>query len=135
MPTIFVRSGQRFNIHAEHIIDGILHPRGVFLDPARRAEFGIQQIDVDLPAEYSTDTHTLGEVEEAPYFVVTPRPQEQLDRDHNNRIDMQIRALEAGQDRCLREAALTGDKTRLQAIEDQIQVLRAQRRAVPQQQQ
>lgn len=40
-------------------------------------------------------------------------------------IKAQIVSLEAKQHRAIREATLTGDKTRIQAIEDQIAALRA----------
>ena len=43
----------------------------------------------------------------------------------NVKIKAQIARLEAGHHRAIREATLTGDKTRLQAIEDQIVTLRA----------
>jgi hypothetical protein len=38
---------------------------------------------------------------------------------------MQIAALEATQARCVREATLTGDKTRLAALDAEISALRA----------
>jgi len=44
----------------------------------------------------------------------------------NDSIKQQIAEIEKGQARAVREAALTGDKTYLQSIEDQITVLRAQ---------
>ena len=45
--------------------------------------------------------------------------------DLNAPIKAEIVALEATQHRAIREATLTGDKTRIQAIEDQIAALRA----------
>ena len=44
----------------------------------------------------------------------------------NATIKVQIVALETQQHRAIREAVLSGDKTRLLALEDQIKLLRAQ---------
>lgn len=51
---------------------------------------------------------------------------EDLRQEQQAEIKARILALEAGQGRAIREAALTGDRTRLQAIEEQIVELRAQ---------
>lgn len=44
----------------------------------------------------------------------------------NVKIKAQIAKIESGQHRAVREATLTGDRARLQAIEDQIEALRKQ---------
>lgn len=45
---------------------------------------------------------------------------------NNTKLKAQIAKIESGQHRAVREATLTGDRARLQAIEDQIEALRKQ---------
>jgi hypothetical protein len=73
----------------------------------------------------SDETHYNQEIDEYPYLRVEPKSQEQLDMQHNVKVKQQIAALEAGQARAVREATLTGDKTRLTELDWAVASLRA----------
>lgn len=122
---MFIRNALRFNIYASATIDGVTYPH--FEDASIRERLGITEIpDPTPPADYSDETYYRTEQDESPYVIYTRKSQEQLDQLHNAKIKMQIAALEATQSRSIREATLTGDKTRLQALDDEIAALRGQ---------
>ena len=57
--------------------------------------------------------------------VIEPARSADEEKDlHNAKVKAKIAEVEAGQARAIREATLTGDKARLQAIEDRITDLR-----------
>ena len=100
--------------------------------PELRAAVGVIEIDDDpAPEDYSGDTYFRTEdwsATQRPYVIYTRKSDEQIDEITNNKIKAQIAALEAGQHRAIREATLTGDKTRLQKLDDDIAALRSQLR-------
>ena len=98
--------------------------------PEIRAAVGVIEIaDDPAPEGYSDDTYFRTEdwsATQRPYVIYTRKSDEQIDEITNNKIKAQIAALEAGQHRAIREATLTGDKTRLQKLDDDIAALRSQ---------
>ena len=117
-------TGKLVNIHAPY------KGRSRLDTPELREAVGVIEItDDQAPEDYSEDTYYRTEDWEAtqrPYIVYTRKPQEMIDEITNNKIKAQIAALEAGQHRAIREATLTGDKTRLQKLDDDIAALRSQ---------
>ena len=105
------------------------------LDSAEiRAAVGVVEIERDAPPEGYTDHPDWYEVREdwestqRPYIVYTRKPEEIIFEAANNKIKAQIVALEDQQGRAIREAVLTGDKTRLAELDTQIAALRSQLR-------
>ena len=98
--------------------------------PELRATVGVIEIaDDPAPEGYSEDTYFRTEdwnATQRPYVVYTRKSDEQINEVANNKVKAQIAALEAGQHRAIREATLTGDKTRLQKLDDDIAALRSQ---------
>lgn len=92
-----------------------------------RALIGAEALNVDKPDERY---FYVSEIEEAPWIVSVPKPQAQLDQIFNAEVLQKIAALEAGQSRAVREAAL-GSTARLKAIGEQIAALRATMKVVP----
>jgi hypothetical protein len=80
--------------------------------------------EIPDPARGNDEIEYTQELNEPPYIVITPKSQEQLDMQHNAKVKQQIAAIEAGQARAVREAAL-GDTTHIAAINASIEVLRA----------
>ena len=91
-------------------------------------------IEIADPVRMPDETHYNQEIDEAPYLITTPKPQEQLDQAFNAKVKAQIAALEATQDRCVREAIVSGDTTRAVALEASIAALRATLIVIPEQQ-
>ena len=81
-------------------------------------------VEIPDPVRGDEEYNYNQEINEAPYLIVTPKSQEQLDMQHNAKVKQQIAAIEAGQARAVREAAL-GDTTHIAAINASIEVLRA----------
>ena len=120
------KTGKMVNIYA---------PFGGFsrLDMAEiRARAGVVEIaDDPAPEGYSDDTYFRTEdwsATQRPYVTYTRKSDEQINEVANNKVKAQIAALEASQHRAIREATLTGDKTRLQKLDDDIAALRSQLR-------
>ena len=97
-----------------------------------RARAGVVEIaDDPAPEDYSDDTYFRTEdwnATQRPYIVYTRKPEEIIVEAANNKIKAQIVALEDQQGRAIREAVLTGDKTRLAELDTQIAALRSQLR-------
>jgi hypothetical protein len=87
---------------------------------------GIEEVEeASPPDDEPADNFYRTETGEAPYVIYTRKPQVVIDQSHNATVRSKIAFLESGQARCVREAALTGDKTRLQALDTEISDLRA----------
>jgi len=92
---MFIKDGKRFNIHqkyrdpetGEHGIDMTLQ--------VNRDRFGVTEIPD--PVRMPDETHYNQETDDAPYLIVTPKPQEQVDAAHNAEVWQKIRALEASE--------------------------------------
>lgn len=80
--------------------------------------------EIPDPARGDDEIEYTQEINEAPYIVITPKSQEQLEKQHNANVKAQIAGIESSSTRALREAAL-GSPAFLIAIEAQIQGLRA----------
>lgn len=79
------------------------------------------------PADYSEDTYYRTEQDDAPYIVYTLKSPEQLKKLRNQKRKERIVRIENGQSlRAIREALLTGDKTKLQDIEARIVAIRGE---------
>ena len=117
-------TGKLVNIHAPY------KGRSRLDSPELREAVGVIEIAEDTaPDDYAEETYFRAEDWEAtqrPYIVYTRKPQGMIVESANNKIKAQIVALEAGQHRAIREATLTGDKTRLQKLDDDIAALRSQ---------
>ena len=50
--------------------------------------------EIPDPVRESDETHYNQEINDPPYLISTPKPQEQIDASHNERIKQQIRAIE-----------------------------------------
>jgi len=92
--------------------------------PEYMAELGITEIpDVPRP-DVSDDTHFVFPTDEPPYWSATEKPVEMVEQLEDSRLIQKMEALESRSMRAVREATLTGDKTKLQALEDKIADLR-----------
>ena len=80
--------------------------------------------EIPDPVRGNDEVEYTQEINEAPYVIITPKSQEQLDAQNNSKTKAQIAALESTQARCVRECALSGDKVRLQGLDDEIAALR-----------
>ena len=114
---------KRVNIHAPY------KGRSRLDTPEIRTAAGV--IEIADPERMPDETHYNQEIDEAPYLISTAKPQEQLDAAFNAKVKAQIAALEATQDRCVREAIVSGDNTRAIALEASIAALRATLIAMP----
>ena len=123
---MFIRNSLRFNIYASKTIDGVTYPH--FQNADLRAQVGITEIPD--PVRESTETHYVREIDEAPYVINEPKAQDVLDREFNVIIKQKIAAIEAGQARAVREAAL-GNTQHLQDIETAVVLLRGQLKPEP----
>lgn len=97
----------------------------------REAVGVIEIADDPAPEDYSEDTYFRTEdwnATQRPYIIYTRKSDEQINEANNVKVKAQIAALESGQHRAIREATLTGDKTRLQKLDDDIAALRSQLR-------
>lgn len=73
---MFIRNSKRFNIWASQIINDVRYPH--FRDPALRVQLGITEI-AD-PVRESEETHYVQEIDDAPYVINTPKPQDVIDK-------------------------------------------------------
>lgn len=79
------------------------------------------------PEDFSDDTYYRTEQDDAPYVVWTKKSPEQLKQVRNRKRKERIARIEDKQSiRAIREALLTGDKTKLQDIEDQVVAVRGE---------
>jgi replication fork clamp-binding protein CrfC len=81
--------------------------------------------DPVAPEDFSDETYYRTEQDDAPYVVYTKKSDEQLEELRKSKIKQEIAAIEAGQARAVREAAL-GSPQHLIEIEAKIQALRSQ---------
>ncbi len=123
---IFIHDGQRINIFAPVTLsDGTRYAN--LTNPDLRRSIGVIELPEPQPPEdYSEETYYRTETAYEPYVIYTRKSEEQLKQVRDARIKAEISVLESGQNRAIREAALTGDKSYLQSIENKIQALRAQ---------
>ena len=95
-----------------------------------RTKAGVIAIEEDAqPVDYDPSFYDRREDWEAtqrPYIIYTKKPDDQIKAIQDERIKAKILALESQQGRAIREAVLTGDKTRLTALDAEIAALRAQ---------
>lgn len=119
---MFIKDGKRFNIYAAVTTEDTQYPAGFFRDPQARAEFGIEEIPD--PLRMPDETHFNQELDEAPYLVSTPKPQDMVDQHENYKLVARIEEIESRQMRALREAILSGDVSKLKKIDDDIAALR-----------
>ena len=119
-------TGKLVNIHAPYKGRSRLDTKEL------REAIGVIEIaDDPAPEDYSEDTYFRTEdwnATQRPYIVYTRKPEEIIVEAANNKIKAQIVALEDQQGRAIREAVLTGDKTRLAELDTQIAALRSQLR-------
>ena len=126
MDTLYIdqETGKLVNIHAPY------KGRSRLDSPELRAAVGVIEIaDDPAPEGYSDDTYFRTEdwsATQRPYIIYTRKSDEQINDVANNKVKAQIVALEDQQGRAIREATLTGDKTRLQKLDDDIAALRSQ---------
>ena len=119
-------TGKLVNIHAPY------KGRSRIDTPELREAVGVVEIERDSPPDEHNDHPDWYEVREdwnatqRPYIIYTRKSDEQINEANNVKVKAQIAALEAGQHRAIREATLTGDKTRLQKLDDDIAALRSQ---------
>jgi hypothetical protein len=119
---MFIKDSLRFNIHQRYT-DPVTGEKGIDMTrPENRARFGVTEIPD--PSRGNDEIEYTQELNEAPYIVITPKPQRMLDQQFNAKVKAQIAVIEAGQARAVREAAL-GNTTHLTAIETEIAALRA----------
>ena len=119
-------TGKLVNIHAPYKGRSRLDTKEL-----REAVGVIEIADDPAPEDYSDDTYFRTEdwsATQRPYVTYTRKSDDQINEIHNTRIKQQIAAIEAGQHRAIREATLTGDKTRLQKLDEDIATLRSQLR-------
>ncbi len=119
---MFIKDGKRFEICNAHTIDDVQYPMQFFAREDNRLSVGV--IEIPDPVRGNDEIEYTQEINEAPYIVITPKSQEQLDMQHNAKVKQQIAVIEAGQARAVREAAL-GNTGFLHQIDAGICILRA----------
>lgn len=68
MSKIHTRNGQRFNVYASGVVDGVRYPH--FLDPKTQKALGITEVaEPKPPKAYDPDTHHRQELDAAPWVV------------------------------------------------------------------
>ncbi len=78
---MFIKDSKRFNIYASATIDNIQY--GSFVDPAVRAAVGITEISEPAPPQdYTEETYTREDIDDAPYVVYTPMTEEAIQALH-----------------------------------------------------
>lgn len=79
------------------------------------------------PADYSDETYYRTEQDDAPYVIYTQKSPQQLKQVRNAKRKQRIQNIEDRQSlRAIREALLTGDLTKLQAIEADVVAVRGE---------
>lgn len=131
---MFIKNGKRFNIYAP-FTDADNNRHANALDPSVRERFGVTEVADPVPPTppegFSIDeAFYRTEQDDAPYVVWTPKSETQLAQISNAKIQAKIVAIENGQARAVREAAL-GDATHLTAINAEIEALRATLKVIP----
>ena len=120
---MFIKDGKRINIYAPIVDGGIKYPNAT--DPVIRVKLGISEIpDPTPPVDYDEDTYYKTEQETEPYVIYTKKEKIQLKQQRNAKRKARIEEIESKQMRALREAILSGDKVKLQEIEDTIVAIR-----------
>ena len=119
-------TGKLVNIHAPY------KGRSRIDMPELREAVGVIEIERDAPPDEYNDHPDWYDIQEdwnatqRPYIIYTRKSDEQINEVANNKVKAQIVALEDQQGRAIREAVLTGDKTRLAELDTQIAALRSQ---------
>ena len=79
---MFIKDNKRWNkpySRGTTEIDGVRYPNTVWDDPTFRAAQGVTEIpDPQLPEGVSDETHYIHTLNEAPWFDVTPKSDEQI---------------------------------------------------------
>ena len=121
---IFNDTKKSVNIYAPYTdSNGTRYPNLESADT--RALAGVVEIaDPIPPADFDYELYYRNEQDDAPYVVFTRKSDEQIAGQEKAKVKQEIAALEAVQDRAVREAAL-GNPTFLQTIDAKIVALRA----------
>lgn len=84
---MFIKDGKRINVYAQHITeDGTRYPN--LTDPYTRLALGVTEIpDPVAPEDYSDETYYRTEQDTAPYVVFTRKPDEQIARATQGKIN------------------------------------------------
>ena len=91
--TVYIKDGKRINIHAPYL-DTVKLRNADLTDPVEREAYGVTSLEVT----YGNDeTQYTQEIDEAPYVIITDKPQEMVDAAWNSKINAQIAALEASE--------------------------------------
>lgn len=74
---MFIKDGKRFEICNAHTIDDVQYPMQFFAREDNRLSVGV--IEIPDPVRGNDDIEYTQEINEAPYVIITPKSQEQLD--------------------------------------------------------
>ena len=121
---MYTRNAKRFDPSRTFEFEGVTYQGNITAFPEAMERAGITEIpDVPRP-DVSDDTHFVFPIDEAPWWSVTEKPVEMVEQLEDSRLIQRMEALESKSMRAVREAILTGDKTKLQVLEDKIADLR-----------
>lgn len=106
--------------------NGVRYPHDLTVE--QLTELGYREITISVrPDDFSDETYYRTEQDDAPYVVYTQKSPKQLKQVRNQKRKERIARIEDRQSlRAIREALLSGDKTKLQEIEDQVIAVRGE---------
>jgi hypothetical protein len=87
---IYIRNGRRFDINADHEIDGEKFGFNSFLNKDIQSRFNIVKVPVQTtPEDYSEETYYRTEQDDAPYVIYTKKSDEQIQQVWWNKVKQQ----------------------------------------------
>lgn len=89
---MFIKDGKRFEITNQHTIDGVTYPAQWFQTQEGREQFGITEIPD--PVRGDDELFYNQETDDAPYLVVTPKPDEMVAAQNKAKALAELNALE-----------------------------------------
>lgn len=89
---MFIKDGKRFEICNAHTIDDVQYPMQFFAREDNRLSVGV--IEIPDPVRGNDEIEYTHEIDEAPYNIITPKSQEQLDQQRKSKALAELTALE-----------------------------------------
>lgn len=103
---MFIKDGKRFEICNAHTIDDVQYPVQFFAREDNRLSVGV--IEIPDPVRGNDEIEYTQEINEAPYVIITPKSQEQLDQQNRTKTNAASLAYLASTDWMITRAIETG---------------------------